>query len=358
MLVTLVALSAWLLGSLAGVAPSSESPGGSVASARATTASDTLTAVRQTLDDQTLTATDKVWRIVNQTAPELPTPPSGRPPPIGDRRGWRQVFLDDFRTNVPLGEFPENPATVNRWWAYPPNWHDTSGNGTYDAHRTVSIQGGLLNIYLHTDPTTGTPLVAALVPKPSGASGDSTHPNLLYGRYAIRFRADPLPRYKVASIIWPASGDLLADGEIDFPEGRFDDTIHGYVHHTNGSSGGDQDRFVTRARFPNWHTATIAWTPGKVRYSLDGKLVGTSTKRVPKRPMRWIIQTETGIGTGVPDPRTAGFFQIDWVAIWHPVHVMTADEILTRITAILDKTSLTDATKVRRIHKVSTSLQP
>jgi Glycosyl hydrolases family 16 len=326
--------------------------------AQAATVTNRLATVTGTLSDQTLTPRQKVARIRAETAPRFPDPPSGAPPPVGDRHGWKQVFLDDFPTNVPLGEFPENPATVNRWSAYPSNWHDTSGNGTYDAHRTVSIDRGLLNIYLHTDPNTGTPLVAALVPMPSGGSGDPTRPNFRYARYAIRFRADPLPRYKIASLLWPASKDLLADGEIDFPEGKLDGPIRGYVHHRHGTSSGDQDRFATRARYRRWHTAVTKWTSNRVRFYLDHKLIGKTTKRAPNAPMHWVIQTETGIGTGAPHPQTAGLFQIDWAAIWRPVTPLTPSRILYRVTTILNDAGPPDRTKVRRIYKVSTALKP
>lgn len=355
---TLIVLSSWFLAGMAGLPPASVPAGAPAISARAASATVTLVKVRRTLDDQALTAKQKVSRIRAQTEPQLPDPPSGEPPPVGDRAGWRQVFLDDFTTNVPLGQFPESPATVNRWWAYPSNWHDTSGNGTYDAHSTVSITAGLLNIHLHTDPTTGRPLVAALVPKPSGGSPDSNYRDQRYGRYAIRFRADPLPRYKVASLLWPASKDLLADGEIDFPEGMFDRSIRGYVHHRNGSSAGDQDRFVTKTRFRRWHTAVTEWTHNRVRCYLDGSLIGKTTDRVPNNPMHWVIQAETATVTGPPDPQTTGRFQIDWVAMWRPVTPLTASQILSSVTTILDDAGLSDSTKVHRIHKVSTALNP
>ncbi len=200
--------------------------------------------------------------------------------------------------------------------------------------------------------------MAALVPEPSGGSPDSNYRDLRYGRYAIRFRADPLPRYKVASLLWPASKDLLADGEIDFPEGMFDRTIRGYVHHRNGSSAGDQDRFVTKTRFRHWHTAVTEWTHGVHVLDLDGSLIGKTTDRVPNNPMHWVIQAETGTVTGPPDPQTTGRFQIDWVAMWRPVTPLTASQILSSVTTILDDAGLSDSTKVHRIHKVSTARAP
>ena len=278
-------LSSWFLAGMAGLPPASVPAGAPAISARAASAPVTLVKVRRTLDDQALTAKQKVSRIRAQTEPQLPDPPSGEPPPVGDRAGWRQVFLDDFTTNVPLGQFPESPATVNRWWAYPSNWHDTSGNGTYDAHSTVSITAGLLNIHLHTDPTPAAPWWPRWFPKPSGGSPDSNYRDQRYGRYAIRFRADPLPRYKVASLLWPASKNLLADGEIDFPEGLLDNShprirpshereLRGrpgpLCHQRPGSVAGTP-------RSPSGPTTECASTS-------TARLIGETTDRVPNNP--------------------------------------------------------------------------
>ena len=47
------------------------------------------------------------------------------------------------------------------------------------------------------------------------------------------------------------------------------------------------------ARFTDWHTYTIEWSPGRVRYLLDDVVVLDSTEWVPTTPMRWQLQTET-----------------------------------------------------------------
>ena len=117
--------------------------------------------------------------------------------------------------------------------------------------------------------------VAAPVPK---------LPTMTYGRYAVRFRADPLPGYKTAWLLWPDSGVWPRDGEIDFPEGNLDSTINGYVHHMNGKSGSDTDSFKTPALYSTWHTAVIEWTAGKITFLLDGQVIGTTTKRDPLDP--------------------------------------------------------------------------
>jgi hypothetical protein len=241
-------------------------------------------------------------------------PPSGKPMPVGDIPGWRQVFADDFTKDVRLGRFPS--AVESTWGAsYPDGWPDSSGNGTYMPSRVVSISGGIMNLRLHTE--NGVHLVAAPVPTVSAAPGSEG--GLLYGRYAIRFRADAVPGYKTAWLLWPDSGDWPSDGEIDFPEGDLTGTIGGFVHYQGGVSGSDQAAFATNATYTGWHTATITWLPGRVTFQLDGKPVGTTTTRVPNTPMHWVIQTETSIGGAPPANSAAGNVQIDWVAVYAPV---------------------------------------
>ncbi|RKH89968.1 glycosyl hydrolase family protein [Corallococcus sp. AB045] len=237
--------------------------------------------------------------------------PSGEPMPVGDLTGWRQVFTDDFTTQVPVGQFPA--AVSSKWGVYPDGWKDTSKNGTYSPSKVVSIQNGVLNKYLHTE--NGVHRVAALVPKIPGAN---TAGGLPAGRYAIRFRADAVPGYKVAWLLWPDSEVWPRDGEIDFPEGDLNGTISGFMHRQNGTSGGDQDAASSSARFTSWHTAIIEWTPGRCRFILDGTVILDKTSRVPNTTMHWVIQTETDLSGTPPSNSAAGNVQIDWVAVWVP----------------------------------------
>jgi beta-glucanase (GH16 family) len=165
-------------------------------------------------------------------------------------------------------------------------------------------------MFIHTEG--GTHLVAAPIPKLTAASSFGQ----LYGRYAVRFRADALPGYKTAWLLWPDSGHWPGDGEIDFPEADLTEPIKGYVHHQGASSSSDQDRFTTSALYPDWHTAVIEWSPGRVVLSLDGQVVGQTTTRVPSSPMHWVLQTETALGGSAPSSATQGNVQIDWIAAW------------------------------------------
>jgi hypothetical protein len=238
--------------------------------------------------------------------------PSGQAMPVGDIPGWHQIFAENFTTNVPLGSFPA--AVSNEWGVYPDGAKDTSKNGTYYPSKVVSIQNGIMNLYIHTE--NGVHMVAALEPKLPGAVGQEG--GLLYGRYAIRFRSDPIPGYKTAWLLWPDSENWPQDGEMDFPEGGLDGGMCAFMHHQGGTSGSDQDAYCTQIPYTSWHTAVIEWTPGRVNFILDGTVIGSSTNRIPNTPMHWVIQTETDLSSTPPSDNAAGNIQIAWVTAYTP----------------------------------------
>ena len=239
--------------------------------------------------------------------------PSGQTMPVGDIAGWHQVFADNFAENVPLGSFPS--AVASTWGnSYQDGWKDTTGGGTYMPSRVVSIANGVMNLHLHTE--NGVHMVAAPVPTIPGASGSEG--GMLYGRYVMRFRANAVPGYKTAWLLWPDSEVWPQDGEIDFPEGNLNGTIGGFVHHQGATSGADQAAFSTNTTYTGWHTATISWLPSGVTFQLDGRTIGTETNGVPGTPMHLVLQTETStIGAG-PSASAAGNVQIDWISVYAP----------------------------------------
>jgi hypothetical protein len=225
--------------------------------------------------------------------------------PVGDLPGWKQTFLDDFTTPAPLGTFPTSPAYANRWAAYG-DGPDTSGVGRYAASRVLSVSNGALDMYMHTE--NGTPLGAAVLPLYDGKwSGQA------YGRFSVRFRADSMRAYGAAFLLWPNS-DVWNDGEIDFPEGNFDETIAVHDHCVGDAARSCWDK-DTGTTWTDWHTSTIEWRPGAVSFFLDGKLLGTSTSS-PTARMHLVLQT--GTSGQLPAATTAGHVQIDWVSIWSP----------------------------------------
>jgi len=234
--------------------------------------------------------------------------------PVGDLDGWRQIFAEDFTTPAPLGQF--TAVYGNRWFAYPSPWTDTSGRGTYDPAKVLSVSNGVLDWYLHTD--NGTPCVGAVVPKlPGSASGGQT-----YGKYTFRFRAGTIPGYKLVILLWPDS-DNWGEGEIDFPEvgeltaGK-DGQMNAYLHAPGAYAQSQWLPTGIVAADTGWHTASIEWRRDTLTYYLDGRLVGTQTSGIPSTPFHLVFQMETNIGGPAPSPSSAGHIQLDWVSIYAP----------------------------------------
>jgi len=217
---------------------------------------------------------------------------------------FQLVFSDDFSREAAEGNFL---STYTNWSAYPWAYRDTSGKGRYDPD-IISASDGVLSMRLHTD-SLGQAHVAAPVPNLPGGIDQ------LYGRYEVRFRADAVAGYKAAWLLWPQSDEWPRDGEINFPEGDLGGTFGAFMHHQDGSDGNDQDYAGTSARFTDWHTAVIEWTPTAVGFLLDGQVVGSFTERIPSTPMHWVLQTETVLNGDVP-PESTGNVLVDSVKVW------------------------------------------
>ncbi|MBM9467872.1 glycoside hydrolase family 16 protein [Nakamurella leprariae] len=222
--------------------------------------------------------------------------------PRGDLPGWRQVFSDDFTEDLAPGQFPG--PYEGRWSTYD-GFQDTRKTGWYDDD-ILSVQNGALRMDLHTG-ADGRRLTAALVPLLDGEWGGTT-----FGRYSIRFRADPIPGYGAAWLLWPDS-DRWDDGEIDFPEGEFNSGIKAY-NHCPGRAAFHCGTFDTGVGFDDWHVATTTWTSTEVVFQLDGVVIGRVTDNITQVPMHWVLQTETWVYP--PGPEVRGSVYIDWVSVW------------------------------------------
>jgi beta-glucanase (GH16 family) len=222
--------------------------------------------------------------------------------------GWKRTFSEDFTVNAPLGTFPSAAAYNTKWAGYD-GFNDTSKNGTYSNAKTLSVANGMLDMFIHSEGTTR--YVAGPV-----VNNWATQ---TYGRYTVRFKSDPIPQYKTAWLLWPGS-DIWNEGEIDFPEGNLNSTIGAFSHCANvGNPGANCGAFSTTARYTSWHTTTIEWTAGKVVFILDGTVIGTVTSNISNTPMRWVLQTETQLGSVAPDLANAGHVSVDWVTVDSPL---------------------------------------
>ncbi len=222
--------------------------------------------------------------------------------PVGDLAGWKQVFREDFTADLARGQWPGPYAA--KWHSYD-GFSDTMKKGQY-SNDIISVDNGVMSLNLHTG-SDGRPRVAAPVPNVTGTA----YKGMTYGRYSVRFRADNLPGYKTAWLLWPDTD--VWTSEINFPEGTLDGTINAF-NHCPGAAAKNCSAFDTKQSYSSWHVATIEWTPQSVKFFLDGKLQGSSAD-VPHEPMHWVLQTETD-ERGNTAPNVSGRVQIDWVAAY------------------------------------------
>lgn len=213
---------------------------------------------------------------------------------------WVSVYREDFKTDSPVGDFPAG-SYPSRFTVYPDGWSDTSGRGRYAPSRVLSVADGALRWDMHSE--NGMPLGAAVMP---------TLPTYgqTYGRYSVRFRADPEAGFGLAFLLWPDSEKWPRDGEIDFPEGELSGNIKAVAHHA--TERGTTDPFRLSATFDTWHVATIEWRPHEVTFLLDDEVVGTSTADVPSRSMHWVLQAGSD-GVTLPDPTARAQIEVDWL---------------------------------------------
>jgi beta-glucanase (GH16 family) len=154
-----------------------------------------------------------------------------------------------------------------------------------------------------------------------------------YGKWEVRFRADPSDEITFHFLLWPKSDEWPP--EIDFLEDFGGDRteVSSFLHYRE--SDGDRNRKqwqLSGTDFSQWHTAGVEWMPGSVKFLVDGEVWAETSDQqagiVPDEPMWLGLQAQSGgcqrkIDYGYPDcpvigvPDTADV-QIDWVAVYAP----------------------------------------
>jgi beta-glucanase (GH16 family) len=136
-----------------------------------------------------------------------------------------------------------------------------------------------------------------------------------YGYYQIRLRVDAGAGVSASALLWPKVGwppevDLFEDGST----GDTRTTITANLHYAPG----DQRIHAGRqgVDFTTWHTVGVEWTPGELRYLLDGTVWATMTgAAVPSQPMALDLQTEYGAGTYAAATPARVTMDVAWVAV-------------------------------------------
>jgi hypothetical protein len=229
-----------------------------------------------------------------------PWPTDVREMQLAHLEGWELVFADDFDTDIAPGQFP-GPYS-QRWYSYH-GFADTSGFGEYD-HNIISVHNSALDLHMKT--TNGRALGAAPIPLVGGQWGGQ-----VYGRFSVRLRADPVPGFGMASLLW-SDREIWAEGEVNFPEGDLDGSPNAF-NHCLGAPQYTCYEANTDVSFAQWHTYTIEWTPGLLEFYLDDELIGSTTENVPIESLHWVIQA--GTNDALPDPAAEGHIMIDWATI-------------------------------------------
>ncbi|MGW3665044.1 glycoside hydrolase family 16 protein [Streptomyces sp. NPDC005141] len=247
--------------------------------------------------------------------------------PRGDCGPFWQVLAEDFNGDrVPLGSFSDCDHRVDtsgahcgglsgeyrdNWWAYPAGWEDTANDrgrdvvGEYHPEDTVSVGpgengDGVMRIRMWRPEDGGPVHAAAVVPR--------AVMQMAYGKYSARIKVTKVaPGYKSA---WLHYGGGC---EMDHPEGEWTGSLTAF-HHPCG--GGEQGYFPSDDAWTEWHTVSTEWTPGHVRFFVDGRQTGEDTRGVPSAPLSWVLQNESALEGPGAAPGSSAELDVTWVAAY------------------------------------------
>lgn len=197
-------------------------------------------------------------------------------------------FVEDFSTNAVTGLVQS---------LYPQSWqpYPDGTSGIYAPSKTVSVHDGVMDVAL------GTGAGAAGTFGSSDGAWDHVG-----GSFSVRAKATGGDGNGAAFMLWPTS-NVWADGEIDFPEGNFEDSPSVFHHSMTPGKEAERVQLGTGVSWRDWHTYKVDWVPGEsVTYSVDGKVLGTVTHDVPTTPHRFMFQ--------VGNWGEQGNLLIDWVS--------------------------------------------
>jgi glycosyl hydrolase family 16 len=214
--------------------------------------------------------------VVDAPGSACPGSSSGNRMPVGDIRGWRQVFSDDFEGSG---------LDTAKWTAYSGQPGGDKAGWWAPSHVVVGDCGLTLKSY--RDPAARAGVFVS--------GGIGMHLRQTFGKYLVRMRVDHGDGISAIALLWPAQD--LWPPEVDFYEdgggarNETSATLHcGQDHHDDCTV----QRSLSGYDFSRWHTVGVEWTSGKLVYTIDGTAWATITgSDVPSIPMWLAIQTQS-----------------------------------------------------------------
>lgn len=189
-------------------------------------------------------------------------------------------FREDFTTPAAVGKV--DSTYPQSWQPYP----DGTG-GRYYSDQIISVHDGYLDVALD-----GKRGAAGTFGTRDGAWDHKG------GTFTVRAKATGGDGNGAAFMLWPTS-DVWSDGEIDFPEGNFDDAPSVFHHSMTPGDEADAEYIATGVDWRSWHTYSETWVARKsITYSVDGKVIGTITHDVPTSEHRYMFQVGNWGNTG------------------------------------------------------------
>lgn len=244
-----------------------------------------------------------------------------------DPNKWAVAIEDDFVTLAPEGEFLD--VYRDRWDAYPPTYHTTSGRGYYDPDRisVIDTPGGLRVMQSRLVPgdenDNGKPSGTAAQPKINGSGANGT----LGEKGEMRLRVAKTARgWHAANLGWPLDDDDWPEyGEADVFETDLRHTAmaSAFLHVEHGGSDGEgQVSFSSNVAITKWLRVGWERIPGVYfKWFVNGKLIKKVTGDdlqppygIPSHEFRWVLQLEDD-GNG---PTSEALVWYDWFTLWVP----------------------------------------
>ena len=232
--------------------------------------------------------------------PSRPTTSTGPQP-------WRQVFFDSF-TGSQLDR--------TKWTPYGGQPSGLSAGQWSSSHDVV--RNGQLVIRGYRETGRGNAIV-------TGGLSSAKALEQTYGKYLVRMRMDAGRGVSWVALLWPA--DNRWPPEVDFGEDNGAGNrrlVYATQHFVTPAKLDTQVQVTTRADMTAWHTIGIEWSPGRLRYTLDGRVwATTSNAHVSSQPMVLDLQTQAWgcLGTRweqCADQTTPAEvdLHVDWVAAY------------------------------------------